>query len=467
MSRALARFDPAEFFVPIGVGLSAAMLGGLAGFEPKLAVGAAFGIAFALLTLANLPAGVVAFTLVMFLELSPVAGGSALSFTKLAGAILLISWIASFTTREHGRDTIWNLHPILSFAIVGLCAWVGLSFIWAEKPSVVPAETLRLLLTAILFLILFEAIRTPKQIRMVLGAFVIGATFAALYGVVVQPDASQFAYAAGSSGLNRIAGTVGDPNVLAATLAAGLMISIAMAFSKGRSSIVRALCLLAAVLCLAGVFLTGSRGGLVALAGAVLAAIALAPRHRALAAFVGVMIAIAGTYYYADLAPQAARDRLSLADGGTGRTDIWKVGWRMIEDKPITGAGAANFQISSIHYLLAEPGALKDDTYVADKPAVAHNAYIHVLAEFGIPGLAFFLTIVIGSIAAAYRAAKEFGRRGDPGMELIAASVAVALVALLAADFFVSEQFNKQLWLLMALCPAMLAVARRGTTVEA
>ena len=239
MSRALARFDPADFFVPIGVGLSAVVLGGLAGIEPKLAVGVALGIAFALITLANLSIGVAAFTLVMFFELSPVAGGSALSFTKLAGAILLISWIASFTSRDHGRNTLWNRHPILSLAIVAFCAWVSLSFVWAEHPSIVPAETLRLLLTAVLFLILYEAIRTPQHIRMVLGAFIAGATFAALYGVVATPDASQFAYAAGSEGLNRIAGTVGDPNVLAATLVAGLMISVAMGFSQGRSSAVR------------------------------------------------------------------------------------------------------------------------------------------------------------------------------------------------------------------------------------
>ena len=410
MSRALARFDSGQFVVLIGVGLSAAVLGGLAGVEPKLAVGAALGMAFALVTLANLSIGVAAFTLVMFFELSPVAGGSALSFTKLAGAILLISWIASFTSRDHGRNTLWNRHPTLSLAIISFCAWVSLSFVWAEDPSIVPAETLRLLLTAVLFLILYEAIRTPQHIRMVLGAFIAGATFAALYGVVATPDASEFAYAAGSEGLNRIAGTVGDPNVLAATLVAGLMISVAMGFSQGRSSAVRVLCFTAAVLCLVGVLLTGSRGGLVSLAGAILAAIALAPRKRALVGFVGVIIVLAGTFYYAALAPQAARERLSLADGGTGRTDIWKVGWRMIEDEPVTGVGAANFQVSSIHYLLAEPGALQDDTYIADKPAVAHNAFIHVLAEYGFLGLTLFLMIVAGSIAAAYRAAKEFGR---------------------------------------------------------
>ena len=37
----------------------------------------------------------------------------------------------------------------------------------------------------------------------------------------------------------------------------------------------------------------------------------------------------------------------------------------------------------------------------------------------------------------------------------------VAILALLAADFFLSDQYSKQLWLLLALGPALLAVSRR------
>ena len=44
-------------------------------------------------------------------------------------------------------------------------------------------------------------------------------------------------------------------------------------------------------------------------------------------------------------------------------------------------------------------------------------------------------------------------------MELLSRAVVVALVALLAMDFFLSDQFSKQLWLLLALCPALLAIA--------
>jgi F0F1-type ATP synthase assembly protein I len=37
----------------------------------------------------------------------------------------------------------------------------------------------------------------------------------------------------------------------------------------------------------------------------------------------------------------------------------------------------------------------------------------------------------------------------------------VALVGILTADFFISEMYGKQLWLMMGLGPALYAVARR------
>jgi hypothetical protein len=33
-------------------------------------------------------------------------------------------------------------------------------------------------------------------------------------------------------------------------------------------------------------------------------------------------------------------------------------------------------------------------------------------------------------------------------------------------DFFLSDQFSKQLWLLLALCPALLSIAGRGADHE-
>ena len=52
-------------------------------------------------------------------------------------------------------------------------------------------------------------------------------------------------------------------------------------------------------------------------------------------------------------------------------------------------------------------------------------------------------------------------------MEALARGIFLALVGTLVADFFISVQFDKLLWLLLALCPATLAIVRRGTTERA
>ena len=148
-----------------------------------------------------------------------------------------------------------------------------------------------------------------------------------------------------------------------------------------------------------------------------------------------------------------------ISEGGTGRVDIWKVGWRMVEAEPLHGVGAGNFQIVSIHYLL-EPGALKRDDFIVETPKVAHNVYLGLLAELGIVGLTLFMCLVISLIACSLRAAQLFRDNENLQMEVMARAQLVGVFGLLAALFFSSDEFKKQLWLLLSLGPALLAIAQ-------
>jgi O-antigen ligase len=132
----------------------------------------------------------------------------------------------------------------------------------------------------------------------------------------------------------------------------------------------------------------------------------------------------------------------------------------MVRGAPIQGIGAGNFPVVSIHYLL-EPGALLRDDFIVSTPKVAHNTYLEVLAELGIVGLTLFLIVIVFAIGCAVRAARYAASLRDRQMDILARALVVALVALLAADFFISREYSKQLWLLLALCPALLAIAAR------
>jgi hypothetical protein len=89
--------------------------------------------------------------------------------------------------------------------------------------------------------------------------------------------------------------------------------------------------------------------------------------------------------------------------------------------------------------------------------------YLGVLAELGIVGLALFLSIIGFSLVCLVRSARSFSRAGDRDLEILSRAVFVALVGILAADFFTSRAFAKELWLLMSLGPVLLGMAQAET----
>jgi O-antigen ligase len=213
-------------------------------------------------------------------------------------------------------------------------------------------------------------------------------------------------------------------------------------------------------------FLTLSRGGLIALAVAMIAAVVVGGRWRTAAAMLGVGVALASVVFFAFLAtPDQTARVTSFSGGGSGRTDLWTVGARMVTAHPVIGVGAGNFQAESIHYLIA-PGALHRTDLILNKQLVAHNTYLQVLSEMGVVALVPFLMILAFSMWCLLTAARGFNARGEPGMEMIARATLVGLTGILAADFFVSGQFSKQLWLLLGLGPALLAMSKRPSVDE-
>ena len=79
---------------------------------------------------------------------------------------------------------------------------------------------MRFVLNLVLFLIVYTAVRTPKQFVWTLGAYVAGRTAAAAYGLA-RPPADTVYY-----DIERVAGTLGDPNELAAVLVPAIILAI-------------------------------------------------------------------------------------------------------------------------------------------------------------------------------------------------------------------------------------------------
>lgn len=432
------------------LGLAAA-LGLLAGLDPRYALAAALGLAFVAIVISDLAVGVCLFAVASFLDVLPF-GGSLTSLSKVIGLLLLVSWVAVLGTQgTSGRD-FFAAHPTMTYVLVLFLAWSTASALWAEDGSAALSDLQRYAPNALLFLIVFTAIRERRQAIWLGVAFIGGTLISVLYGLANPAPAGAV------NDVSRLSGVGFDPNELAALAVAGMVLTVPFALEWRRSPGVRVLAVGAATLCLASVLLSFSRGGLVALAVMLVAAVIAGGRWRVATVAILIVVVIGGAGYFAGIATPEQRARVTEANGGTGRSDIWAVGWRMFAAHPVRGVGSGNFPISSVHYLL-RPGSIQRSDFIVDKPKVAHNIYLQEAAELGIPGFAMFMTIVGFALACAVRAARCFRDGGDRQMELFSRAVFLALVGLMAAFFFLSEQFSKQLWLLMAFAPALLAVS--------
>jgi O-antigen ligase len=184
------------------------------------------------------------------------------------------------------------------------------------------------------------------------------------------------------------------------------------------------------------------------------------PRRRGIALALILAAVTTGGVYLLAVAPPENLERLTAADAtGSGRTDIWKVGLRMVSANPVVGVGAGNYPNSTIHYLF-EPGTITRSDFIVDLPKPAHNVYLQALAELGAVGLTLFLLVLGASLRAVLLAARTFRRAGDRSMELLSRALLIGLCGLLASAFFSTAIYSKQLWLMLALAVAVHALAR-------
>jgi O-antigen ligase len=429
--------------------LSAAV-GLAAGIKPSIGVALAIGIAFSLVTISDVTAGLVLFTILSFLDvLSSSSTGSA-SFIKVAGLLLFASWYAQrLVGTARTRAAVARIPTNIVFCAVALALWSALSVTWAESSGVAVTSTLTFLLNMLLLPIVMVAVRRREHLYWVLAAFLAGAIISTAYGFVV-PSAT-------GSVNGRLEGGIGDANEQAAVLVAAIPLAIALGNAMRRPAL-RLLAWGGGAFCLIGVLTTLSRGGLIALGCVMLAAVAFGGRWRAKTAALLAVTALGTATYFVAIAPLAARQRVTSSTT-SGRSDIWRVGWRMVEAHPLIGSGSGNFPVAAIHYVQGV-GSLTRANLIVDVPHVAHNVYLELLADLGIPGLLAFVGVVGFSMLAMAKAARAFERRDDRDMELVARCLFLALVAFMSADVFLSGEFSKQLWLTVALGPAVLALSR-------
>lgn len=215
---------------------------------------------------------------------------------------------------------------------------------------------------------------------------------------------------------------------------------------------------------------SGSRGGFLALLGVVLfvnvayRAIALRWRLTATLLVAVVLLGTASDRYWKQMGTITSDADYNRSDE-TGRIKIWQRGIGYMLQYPVFGVGAANFNAAEGKL---SPFAERQHLGRGVKWNAAHNSYIQVGAELGIPGLLMF----VGMIATAFIALRRSSRRGGvarmshAGPELTQA-VSAALIGFVVGAIFLSLAYSEILFTLLALAVALQKVTgsavARGT----
>jgi O-antigen ligase len=437
-----------------GLAVTAAVLVGL-GMAVNPGIGVALLVASCVvpLVLLDLSLGIALWAMLLGLsDLAPF--GLASTF---AGVLVVACWIG--VQRVEPRPRLQPLALVGASALLLLLVWLALSLAWAEDVGRAAVELSRWGLCGLVVLVLLTSLRSRRDIRLVVGGFVLGIVLSVAVGLV--HDGLGGGPATGetlTSTEGRLKGGLGDPNVLAAAIVPAIAMAAGLlAVVRGRVRVVLLACIGVLVL---GLGATESRGGALAAVVALVVALIVMRNHRRPVFIAAIAIAAVGVAYFS--AYPDGLHRMTRSDGGNGRSQLWEVAWRITSDHPVAGVGLHNFTVHSPRYV-REPGALENVKLIAERPHVVHNTYLELLTETGVIGLSLFLVAIAASLLACVKAARQFEARGDIAWGAVARAAVVAASAALAAAVFVTIGSREMFWFILALGPVLLGLAAHSS----
>jgi O-antigen ligase len=343
--------------------------------------------------------------------------------------------------------------------------WATLSVLWAENSSRAVAALYFWYAAGLVLVIVMSTIVTARHVRMIMAAVVIGGVLSVTAGLLAGAlSPAQSALASATEVQGRLGGGFGDPNYLAAGLVPAIVLAAAL-MGTTRNPLLRLALVVSMVVLAVGLAATQSRGGLLAAVVAALASLIVFKRHRgSVAICLTIVAAVAGVWFATT--PGALNRVTSIDGGGNGRSDLWKVAWRIASAHPINGVGLDNFTFQEKRFV-RRSGPLTSVNLISEKPHVVHSLYLQALAELGVVGLTLLVVVMVGCVAATGRAIRRFDAREQSQMATLARALLIAQLSILVAQVFLSDGDDQRFWLLFALGPVLATLAARRPVREA
>ena len=297
----------------------------------------------------------------------------------------------------------------------------------------------RFLSTVVLFFVILNAINTERRLNVTMGLIVLIMVLLVFQGMDQVKNGygwgGQFITIEGDQAggsIKRInwVGIFNDPNDLA--LAFVMAIGFAMPFVFSNVNFLFRLINAAIMVFLGyGVYLTNSRGGMLAMGAAVLLFFIQKTRNFLLGGIVGGL----GAAVMIIFGPSRMSLLSSREDSAASRIDLWYGGLQMFKANPVFGIGY--------------------DMFMNDMSQTAHNSYVLVMAELGFVGLFFWIAMIYASMKGL-----AMVQRNNKSLCNYALGIQSALGGFCAAAFFLSRTYVIIPYMLCAMAGSVVWLAQ-------
>jgi len=231
----------------------------------------------------------------------------------------------------------------------------------------------------------------------------------------------------------------GDANFFTASVLLCLPVTLVLLWRE-KNMPVRIFCLVCLVVTLGAITLAASRGGFLGLLVAMTWLLWHSRNRMRNLLLVGLCMGL-----FLAVSPLSPIERFLHPDNSDTSSvrihlELWQAGMKIVRDHPLTGIGVGQFKSAVGAY-----------SSVKDLSRLAHNTYLEIAAEMGIPGLILFLA----TFWFSFRALNEVRMADYPDsakwLSSAATGIQAGLLGFAVAAFFVSAEFLKMFWFMLFL----------------
>ncbi len=394
---------------------------------------------------------------ILILAPLPLGSNRPVFWLSLAVVMNILLLVREFRPAMHTDEAAgWTpgLKALLSFLLVHLVQlfptdWVENGVLTIDRSATVSALLQWETYTVFFFLLASELRRTRSTERIVMAIVAVAALLAAFSLLNLALGGVLWPFSAVSYGYTAAAGTYVNPNhfatllIMAGPLAIGLLVrDLGHAWRlnrhvRQRSSLLRLIMqanplpLLAALLILAGLMATASRGAVAAFLVSGFMVVLLAPRlagsrFKILALLV---LAAASAMLAAQWLGFGGLERKLLHPGGMlVRLELWEQSLALVKDYPLLGSGGGSYR-----WVFPEFKQQALGMWIFDH---AHNEYLEWLVEYGVIGVLPLLLFFSVVLRRGYSLVASTCTKGEyPGMSPFLLWAVIAALLHGAVDF--------------------------------